>query len=128
MDAQRPPGVLVAVTAHATERFGQRVASRTGELDVRREITGRVSEAWSEGRCSEPPAGRGSPPQRGIVHVHELYDRDLLYVCRHDPRAQELVVITLWERERLGPARVPRRFTDVLRDRRAARGSSSPAR
>lgn len=110
------PGVLVAVTDHAAERFAQRVASRTGELDPRREITGRVSEAWSAERCSEPPAGQGSPPQRGIVHLHDLADRDLIYVCRHDPHAQELVVITLFERERLGPARVPRRFTDALRE------------
>ena len=126
MGVQSMPGVLVAVTDHAAERFGQRVASRMGELDARREIAGRVSEACSAGRCSEPQVAQGLPPQRGVVHVHDIYDRDLVYVCRHDRSAHELIVITLWERERLGPARVPRRFTDALREHRAARGSHSP--
>jgi hypothetical protein len=80
-----PPGVLVAVTEHAAERFRQRVGGRLGLVDVRDEVRSRAAHAWA-----------------------------VIFVCRHDPRAQELVVITLWEEERLGPARVPRRFTDAL--------------
>jgi hypothetical protein len=52
------------------------------------------------------------------VLVRDLVDRDVVFVCRHDLRSRELVVITLWEEERLGPARVPRRFTDALRRER----------
>jgi len=48
------------------------------------------------------------------VFVSDLVDRDLIFVCRHDRRGRELVVITLWENERLGPSRVPRRYTDTL--------------
>jgi hypothetical protein len=112
------PGVLVAVTDHAAQRFGQRVASRRGELDRRGEIVERVSRAWSAGRVSDtpPPREDGQPraPTPGSLYVGDLVDRDLVFVCRHDPRSRELVVITLWEQQRLGPARVPRRFTDVL--------------
>jgi hypothetical protein len=45
-------------------------------------------------------------------------DRSLVFVCRHDRAANEVVVITLWERED-GPIapRVPRRFTDALEER-----------
>jgi hypothetical protein len=41
-----------------------------------------------------------------------------VFVCRHDLAANEVVVVTLWEREH-GPIapRVPRRFTDALRER-----------
>jgi hypothetical protein len=101
-------GVLVAVTDHAAERYRQRVGSREGRLDVRPEIAARVAEAWA--------AGRASPPERdGSLTVRDLRDRDLVYVCRHDRRSSELIVVTLWEDERLGPARVPKRFTDALR-------------
>lgn len=124
----RPPGVLVAVTDHAVERFRQRVASRTGELDARPEISSRVARAWAAGRVSERlPDGPGAGP-RGALYVADLDDRDLVYVCRHDSRAAELVVITMWERERLGPSGVPRRFTDALRDRRTPGGTGGPAR
>lgn len=52
------------------------------------------------------------------MFVQDLVDRDVVFVCRHDRGSGELVVITLWEQERLGPARVPRRFTDAIeRDR-----------
>jgi len=96
------PGVLVAVTDHAVERFRQRVA---GRLDARPEITARVSEAWA--------AERTTPGERGTVLVHDLHDRSVVYVCRHDAPRHELVVVTLWEEgER---ARVPKRFTDALR-------------
>jgi len=95
-----PPGVLVAVTDHAVERFRQRVA---GRLDPRTEIASRVAEAWAAGRAEQ--AGRGT------LHVRDLADRDVVYVCRHDP--PELVVVTLWEEG--DDARVPKRFTDVLR-------------
>lgn len=110
------PGVLVAVTDHAAERFGQRVA---GSLDARLEIAARVAQAWRAGRVSDTLEGvRGAP---GSTYVHDLSDRDLVFVCRHDPHARELVVITMWERERLGPAQVPRRFTDALAARRPGR-------
>lgn len=112
-----PPGVLVAVTDHAAERFRQRVAARRGEVDPRAEIASRVSAAWAAGRVSDaPPAGPGRPTT-GAVYVADTVDRDLVFVCRHDRRGQELVVITLWESGRLGPARVPRRFTDALERR-----------
>jgi len=104
--------LLIAVTDHAVERFRQRVGSRTGALDPRPEIAGRVSRAWGAGRWSdEAPAGaRGA---RGSVYVRDLVDRDLLFVCRRE--ASELVVISLWEEGRVGTPRVPRRFTDALR-------------
>lgn len=114
-----PVGATVAVTDHAVERFRQRVASRTGALDPRGEIVTRVSEAWAAGRVADAPPDGGARA-RGAVYVADLVDRDVVFVCRSDPRAGELVVITLWERERLGEPRVPRRFTDALR-RRAPR-------
>jgi hypothetical protein len=54
------------------------------------------------------------------VYVRDLVDRALVFVCRHDRRAREVVVVTLWEQEG-GPIepRVPRRFTDALRTRRS---------
>lgn len=117
-----PAGVLVAVTDHAVERFGQRVASRRGELDARPEIATRVAEAWAAGRVSDRPPDAAAKPPRGAVYVSDVHDRDLVFVCRHDAPRGELVVITLWERERLGPARVPRRYTDALL-RRPPRGN-----
>ena len=109
--------MLVAVTDHAVERFGQRVGGRSGEVDARPEIATRVARAWDAGRASGEPPGpaRGRPP-RGSVYVRDLLDRSLVFVCRHDRAAQELVVITLWEHEG-GPAepRVSRRWTDELR-------------
>lgn len=112
------PGVLVVLTTHAQERFAQRVAFRSGELSRDLEVAGRVAEAWAAGRVSRTlVAPQGARQARGAIYVHDLYDRDLVFVCRHDQAAQELVVITLWERERLGAARVPRRFTDALRER-----------
>ena len=113
------PGVLVEVTHHAAERFGQRVACRSGSLDAKTEITARVARAWQAGRVSDTL--RGAPLTPDASYVHDLQDRDLVFVCRHDPRARELVVITMWERERLGQARVPRRFTDALAPPRRAR-------
>lgn len=121
--------MLVAVTDHAVERFRQRVGGRSGQLDARPEIAGRVARAWEAGRASgRPPTARDARSggvgataaaprrERGTVYVHDLVDRSLVFVCRHDRAARELVVITLWEREG-GPAapRVPRRFTDALR-------------
>ena len=111
-------GVTVAVTDHAAERFRQRVAARAGELDPRPEIIGRVAHAWAAGRISEkPPDARGKAP-RGALYVADLVDRDVIFVVRHDRRRGEVVVITLWERRRLGIPRVPRRFTDALKDDR----------
>ena len=57
-------GVTVAVTDHPAERFRQRVGSRVGGFDVKPEITGRVSEAWSAGRTSDvPPSNAAKPPR-----------------------------------------------------------------
>jgi hypothetical protein len=114
--------VLVAVTDHAVERFRQRIGGRSGEIDARPEIASRVARAWEAGRVSdEPPGGRRSQPaMRGAVYVRDLVDRALVFVCRHDRRSHEVVVVTLWEEEG-GPSepRVPRRFTDALRSRRS---------
>ncbi len=122
--------MLIAVTDHAAERFRQRVAARRGALDPRPEIVARVSRAWCAGRVSSAPPHpvRGGGPREGggdspaapagSLYLADLVDRDLVFVCRHDARRGELVVITLWEVPRLGPARVPRRFTDALHDPR----------
>lgn len=104
--------MLVAVTDHAVERFRQRVGSRTGLLDPRPEIAGRVRRAWEAGRWSEE-APDGATGARGSLYVRDLIDRDLLFVCRREH--DELVVISLWEAGRVGTPRVPRRFTDALR-------------
>ena len=104
--------VLVAVTDHAVERFRQRIGGRSGEVDARPEIASRVAEAWAAGRVSDV-APDGATGARGSVYVSDLLDRALVFVCRHDPGAGEVVVITLWEAEG-GPAppRVGRRWTD----------------
>jgi hypothetical protein len=114
--------VLVAVTDHAAERFRQRIGGRTGEVDPRPEIVARVARAWDAGRVSDEPP-EGATGARGSVYVRDLLDRSLVFVCRLDRTARELVVVTLWEEEG-GPAapRVPRRFTDALREN--APGSS----
>jgi hypothetical protein len=129
--------VLVAVTDHAVERFRQRVGGRSGEVDVRPEIVTRVTRAWEAGRVeSEPPpekdrpeagprhqtagldAPRRYPRARGSVYVRDLVDRSLVFVCRHDPEANEVIVVTLWEQPGgLAPPRVERRWTDALRRR-----------
>jgi hypothetical protein len=109
--------VLVAVTDHAVERFRQRIGGRSGEVDARPEIVARVTRAWEAGRVSdEPPAG--ATGARGSVYVRDLVDRSLVFVCRHDRVANEVVVVTLWEAEG-GPAppRVDRAWTDGLRRR-----------
>jgi hypothetical protein len=104
--------LLVAVTDHAVERFRQRIGSRTGALDPRPEIAGRVSRAWEARRWSDQ-APAGASGARGSVYVRDLVDRDLLFVCRREQH--ELVVISLWEEGRVGTPRVPRHFTDALR-------------
>jgi hypothetical protein len=110
-------GVSFAVTDHAVERFRQRVAQRTGELDTRAEIVARVARAWQAGRVSdEPPSG--ATGERGSVYVRDLVDRDLLFVCRWDRPRGEVVVVTLWEPGRIGTPRVPREFTDAVRERK----------
>jgi hypothetical protein len=108
--------VLVAVTDHAAERFRQRIGGRTGEVDPRPEIVARVARAWDAGRVSDEPP-EGATGARGSVYVRDLLDRSLVFVCRLDRTSRELVVVTLWEQEG-GPAapRVPRRFTDALRE------------
>lgn len=110
-----PPGITVAVTAHAIERFRQRVGTRRGGMDLRPEIAGRVSEAWSAGRFTdEPPPGAGAAA-RGSVYVRDLLDRGVVWVCRHDRASRELLVITVWEDDRYGPPRVGPRFTNALK-------------
>lgn len=114
-------GVTVAVTDHAVERFRQRVGTRVGGFDIRPEIAGRVSEAWSAGRVSEtPPPGASETAARGSVYVRDLVDRGVVFVCRHDRAARELLVITLWEDDRYGRPRVDQRFTDALKQDDAA--------
>jgi heme-degrading monooxygenase HmoA len=105
---------LVAVTDHACERFRQRVGSRTGAVDVRTEIAGRVARAVEAGRSSDV-APAGASGARGSVYVRDLVDRGVVFVCR--PEGRELVVVTLWEDDDAAPggARVPRRFTDALK-------------
>ena len=95
----------VAVTAHAVERYLQRVR---GVRDARPEIAGRVRRAGE--------AGATTPAERGAVHVRDLERSDLVYVCVWDRPRDELVVVTLWEEG--DEAAVPRRFTDALRRRR----------
>jgi hypothetical protein len=109
--------VLVAVTDHAVERFRQRVGGRSGEVDVRPEIVTRVTRAWDVGRVErEPPPG--ATGARGSVYVRDLVDRSLVFVCRHDPEANEVIVVTLWEQPGgLAAPRVERRWTDALRRR-----------
>lgn len=109
--------ISIAVTDHAVERFRQRVAARTADLDTRGEITGRVARAWQAERVSDTAPDGGAGP-RGSVYVADLVDRDVVFVCRHDRPRGELVVITLWERARLAAPRVDRRYTDALREPR----------
>ena len=108
--------VLVACTDHAAERFRQRVGGRSGDVDPRTEIITRVVRAWEAGRVTEQPPS-GASAARGSLYVSDLVDRSLVFVCRRDRDSSEVVVVTLWEQEG-GPAppRVPRRFTDALRD------------
>ena len=114
-------GVTVAVTDHAVERFRQRVGTRRGGFDVRPEIAGRVSSAWTAGRVSDrPPPGASEKPARGSLYVRDLVDRGVVFVCRHDRASRELLVITLWEDARLRPPRVDQRFTDALKETDAA--------
>ena len=107
--------VLVAVTDHAVERFRQRIGGRSGEVDARPEIVARVTRAWEAGRVSdEPPPG--ATGARGSLYVRDLVDRSLVFVCRYDQAANEVVVITLWESEGgPTPPRVVRAWTDALR-------------
>jgi hypothetical protein len=109
--------VLVAVTDHAVERFRQRIGGRSGEVDARPEIIERVTRAWEAGRVDRDPPP-GATGARGSVYVRDLIDRSLVFVCRHDAAAGEVVVVTLWEAPG-GPAppRVERRWTDALRRR-----------
>lgn len=113
--------VTIAVTDHAAERFRQRVPARTGGLDAKAEITNRVARAWQAGRATDTPPDGGEAP-RGSLYLADLVDRDVLFVCRHDRPRGELVVITLWERARIGAPRVAREFTDALRERRGRSG------
>jgi hypothetical protein len=114
-------GITVAVTDHAVERFRQRVGTRRGGLDPRPEIAGRVSEAWAAGRVvDEPPPGADADAVRGSLYVRDLVDRGVIFVCRHDRAARELLVVTLWEDDRYGPPKVARRFTDALKPDDAA--------
>jgi hypothetical protein len=103
--------VTIGVTDHAVERYLQRVR---GVLDARPEIAGRVRRAYE--------AGRVSAAHRRAVHVRDLDQTDLVFVCLKDVPRNELVVVTLWE-EGEDPA-VPREFTDALRSWRRRRTSA----
>lgn len=109
--------VLVAVTDHAAERYRQRVGSRAGALDVKPEVVTRVTTAWDAGRVSDVPPP-GSTGARGTVFLRGARvgpDAGVIYVCRRE--GDELLVVTLWEDDAApGGARVPRRFTDALKD------------
>ncbi len=110
-------GVTVAVTDHAAERYRQRVGSRTGSVDVKPEVIARVAAAWDAGRVGEE-APAGATGARGTLYVRGARigpDAGVVYVCRRE--GAELIVVTLWEDD-AGPsgARVPRRFTDALKD------------
>jgi hypothetical protein len=93
--------VLIAVTDHAATRFRQRVR---GTLDAKLEIITRVRSAVESGGAPERDG-------RGALLVRDGERRGLVYVCR--PESDELIVVTLWEEGEA--ARVPKRFTDVLR-------------
>lgn len=105
--------MLVVVTDHAAERFRQRIG---GSLDAKHEIARRVGEAVQADRMSDDPP-EGVRGKRGGAYVSDLRDRSLVYICQCG--GDELIVVTLWEREG-GPAapRVPRRFTDAVKARR----------
>ena len=104
MSGGAPPGVTIAVTDHAADRYRQRVR---GTLDPKADVAARVGRAWA--------AGAVAPGERADVRVADLDERGLVFVCRHDAPGRELVVITVWE-EGEG-ARVPRAFTDALERR-----------
>ena len=89
---------LVAVTAHAVERYGQRVR---GTLDPRTEIAARVGRALAAGRVEEG--------QRGAQLVRDVERPSLVYVCMEDRPRGELIVISLWEEGE--DAAVPRKWT-----------------
>lgn len=94
--------MLVEVTRHAEDRYRQRVR---GTMNARTEIASRVSLAYEAGRTEDGP--------KGEILVRDRELRDLIYVCRAEHGS--LIVITLWEDDD-AKARVPRRFTDALRD------------
>ena len=58
-----------------------------GTLDAKAEIVVRVGEAWAAGSTSNEGAD---------VRVHDLRDRALVFVARHDRPRSELVVVSLW--------------------------------
>ncbi len=93
---------LVAVTDHAADRYRQRVR---GTLMAKEEIAARVGQAWAAGRAEVDGAE---------VLVRDVRDRRLVFVGRHDRARGELVIVSVWEEG--DGARVPRRFTDALRD------------
>jgi hypothetical protein len=79
---------LVSVTDHAIERYRQRVR---GTLDPRTEVAARVGRAVA--------AGRTWPGERGATLVRDVERPALVYVCMEDRPRDELVVVTLWERD-----------------------------
>ena len=75
-----------------------------------------MTRAWEAGRVDERAAARAPTGARGSVYVRDLVDRSLVFVCRHDRAAGEVVVVTLWEAEGgAAPPRVGRKWTDALR-------------
>ena len=108
--ASSSPSPITPSSASASASAGARARSTRAR---------RSSRAWrARGRpaasTSEPPPG--ATGARGSVYVRDLVDRSLVFVCRHDRAAGEVVVVTLWEAEGgAAPPRVGRRWTDTLR-------------
>lgn len=93
--------MLFEVTDHAADRYRQRIR---GTMQAKTEIAARASEAYDAGRVDTGPKGETLVRDRKLP--------GLIYVCK--PADGRLVVITLWEDDDAA-ARVPKRFTDVLR-------------
>ena len=105
---------LVAVTDHAAERFRQRVGSTRGALDVKPEVATRVADAVEAGRSTTtPPAGSEGTP--GSVYVaRPARARRRLRVPARGARAARHHAVG--GRVRARGSRVPRHFTDALRE------------
>ena len=98
--ASSSPSPTTPSSASASASAGARRARRAaGDRRARRRAP------WEAGRVDdEPPPG--ATGARGSVYVRDLVDRSLVFVCRHDRGAGEVVVVTLWEAE--GGAAPPR--------------------
>ena len=107
--------VLVASPTTPPSASASAWAAARGARPARRDRHPRRARVG--GRPRDRPAAAGRECRARLAYVRDLGDRSLVFVCRRDRAAPEVVVVTLWEQEG-GPAppRVPRRFTDALRD------------